>query len=255
MRSNIVRRELLVSSLMLLLACAGDGEPSDTGTSDVADTDTEGVTYAALVRGELFTDDLDAAGDAHDALAGGGQAAAQAAGDIAHDALTGAGILGTAPEQFLGVDRWNNADNMVAFYSDPTFAAAFATLFSGPPALELFAQSDWHGWGSLESGDGGEYWFVVARGHLAEADPAAAQAAHDAVASYGEPAVTAAGDVAHVVFLGLEDPREFLAIDVWTDGTAIEGVYTDPSFAAAFGALFDDTPSVAVYHSTDWVQW
>ena len=45
------------------------------------------------------------------------------------------------------------------------------------------------------------------------------------LASGGEEMVREAGDVAHVVGLGLEDPREFLAIDVWTSDDNIEAVY------------------------------
>lgn len=108
----------------------------------------------------------------------------------------------------------------------------------------------------LTAGDASsEHLFVVVRGTLAEADPHAAQTQHDEVAAGGEEAVRAAGDVAHVVYVGLQDERELLAIDVWTSRDAIEAVYSDPNFVAAFGALFAAPPTVAVYASTDWHQW
>ncbi len=278
-----------LATLVVLTACSGkeaadSGSPADTDTDTDSDTDTDTdadtdadtdsdtdtdtdtdvhtatptpPVYATLVRGALFTTDLVAAQSAHDALAAGGEAASRAAGDFAHAALTGSTLLGsTAPNDFLAIDRWDDDAAMAAFYADPNFAAAFSTLFSGPPTVESFeARPDWHNWGDLEAGDPGPYWFAVVRGHLAEADPAAAQAAHDAVAAYGEGDATAAGDVAHVVFTGLADPREFLAVDVWSSDAAIETLYTDPAFAAAFGALFDAPPSLQVYQSTTWHQW
>jgi hypothetical protein len=92
---------------------------------------------------------------------------------------------------------------------------------------------------------------------LAESSPKAAQAAHDAVAAGGQEQAEAAGDKAHVVFTGLEDPQEFLAIDIWHDSTNIEALYTNPDFAAAFGNLFEEPMAIdlAVYESTDWHQW
>jgi hypothetical protein len=130
-------------------------------------------------------------------------------------------------------------------------------LFAAPPTLELFAlQEDWHGWGDLEAGAAGDHWFVVVRGTLVGDDIEAVHAMHDEVAAGGEEPAMALGDVAHVVWLGVEgNPMEFFAIDVWTDDTSIEAFYSDPDFMAAFGALFDGMPSVAVYASTDWYQW
>jgi len=210
-----------------------------------------------LVRGQLFSTDLSEVQPLHDAVAAGGQAQAEALGDFSHDALTGSGLLGTASDEFLAIDRWTSSENMLAFYSDPAVAQGFAQLFNGDPTLEFFLERpDWHTWGSMESGDAFDpYFFVIARGHLAESDPALAQAAHDVVAAAGEGSVTAVGDVAHIVFTGLEDPQEFVAVDIWSDSAAIEAIYTDPDFAAAFGTLFDAPPSLQIYQSTDWHQW
>jgi len=213
--------------------------------------------FAALVRGTLFTTDLAMAKEKHDGIAGGGEAAAKAAGDIAHDVLLGTTMLGTEENQFLGIDRWTDAQAMNNFYMNPDLQAAFGTLFSGPPSLEAFQrQPTWHTWGDMDAGDSFDpYFFVVVRGKLKEADPAKAQAAHDAVAGGGEAQVTAAGDVAHIVFTGLQDPQEFFAIDIWKASDNLEAVYTNPDFQAAFGGLFEGTPTLAVYQSTDWHQW
>jgi hypothetical protein len=61
--------------------------------------------------------------------------------------------------------------------------------------------------------------------------------------------------VAHVPFVGKQDPLEFLNFDIWTSDAAIDAVYTDPNFQAAFGALFETPPTVAVYATSDWYSW
>lgn len=213
--------------------------------------------YAAMVRGTLFTMDMAAAKMKHDEVAAGGEQAAKDAGDIAHDALLGTTLLGTTENAFLGIDRWNDAKAMEMFYSNPDIQMAFGALFAMPPMIETFQrQPEWHTWGDMNAGDTfNPYYFVIARGHLKEADPKAAQMAHDLVAAGGEAQAMAAGDVAHIVFTGLQDPREFLAVDIWKDSTNLEALYTNMDFQMAFGSLFDNMPSVAVYSSTDWHQW
>ncbi|MGH1345791.1 MAG: hypothetical protein ACRBN8_29780 [Nannocystales bacterium] len=233
-------------------------DDSSSGSEGSSSTGTEPAQeWGALVRGSLFTDDLVMAQATHDAVAMGGQEAAMLAGDFGHDALLGTTILGGIENEFLGIDQWTNLDGALAVYGDPKFQAGFGMLFAEPPALELFAKrDDWHGWGSLEAGDGDRHWYVVVRGRLADEDLDAAQAAHDAVAMAGEKGATALGDVAHVVWVGTpDDPQEFFAVDVWTDDSMIEAFYGNPKFGEAFGALFEAPPVVAVYGSTDWHQW
>ena len=239
------------------------GDDTDT-TGDDTDTDTtttggtEEPNFAVMVRGALFTADIADAKAYHDPLASGGEEAAKMLGDFSHDALLGTTLLGTQENKFLGLDRWDNVEGMQAFYSDPDFGAAFGMLFDGEgPLVESFVEMpQWHTWGDMNSGDAfGDYWFVVARGTLAD-EPEVIMPVHDMVAAGGEETVKAAGDVAHVVFLGLEDPKEFLAIDIWKDSAAIEAVYSDPDFAAAFGMLFaPGTSTVEIYGSSDWHQW
>ncbi len=267
-----ISRFVLLGATATFVACGGGEETGDTSidttddsdttedTDDTDDTDTtptidispDGNTYAVLIRGPLFTDDLTDAAATHDAIAGGGQAGAQAMGDLAHDVL-----LGVEDNGFLAIDRWDNLNGMQAVYSDPAFAEAFGTLFAAQPSQEIFVhQPQWANWGDYEAGDAFDpYFFVVVRGRLAEAAPADAQAAHDAVALGGKDDAIAAGDLAHVVHTGLEDPQEFLAIDIWADPVAMGEFYSNPDIAAAFASLFDAPPDVQIYSSTDWLQW
>jgi quinol monooxygenase YgiN len=208
-----------------------------------------------VVKGTLKGTDLAASKATHDAVAKGGESQAKAAGDIAHIPMLGTKHLNTTENEFFNIDRWNNYDNMTGFYKDPTFAAAFGQLFAAPPAVESLVRSDLYSWGNLDSGKGATRYFVYVRGKLKGPTPADAKAAHDAVAKAGETQATAAGDVAHVPFTDKVDALQFMDVDIWTSDAAIDSFYTDPNFQAAFGALFESPPTVAVYATSDWYSW
>lgn len=265
------RNALMCLVVASSLACGDDSMvgPSDAspdGTPDASDASVDVpdtsppvmiTEWIALARGDLFTSDLAMAQERHDAVAAGGRDAAMMAGDFAHDPMLGTTLLGSPENAFLATDRWSDGEAMRAFYADPMFAAGFAELFSGMPNLELFERrSDFHEWGDLDAADASDpRFFVVVRGRLASTVLEENRAMHDAVAAGGEEMVRAAGDVAHVVHLGLDDPREFLAIDVWGDDTNIEAIYGNPDFQMAFATLFEAPPSVAVYRSSGWESW
>lgn len=261
----MLRISLIILTAFAITAC-DDGDSDDTMTPEPEpqpEAQPEGEpepapsddTFAFTVTGTLFTDDLSEAQAYHDQLAAGGQEAVTAAGDFGHEAMLGTDLLGGPVDQFFAMDRWTNTEGM-AVYEDPEFAAAFGMLFDGPPSPNVWVhRPDWYGWGDVDiADDEDEYFWVVVMGELAD-DPENIQMMHDQVAAGGEESVTAAGDVAHVVYLGLENPRAFMAIDIWTDSANIEAVYTNPDFQAAFGGLFTAPPSLTVYRSTDWHQW
>jgi len=248
-------RSVWLSGATLVTAVALAATPIGAFAQD--DAEMAPVDFAVLVRGELVTDDLEAAQPIHDAVAAGGEEAAKAAGDFYHLAGVSTSLLGGSEGSFLGVDRWSAPDNIEAFYSDPAAAEGFAALFAGAPTIELFVrQPDWYQWGDMpDSTTDEDLWITVVRGTLADADPAAAQAAHDFVASTGQEPSMAAGDISHTVYTGIEDPTQFLAFDVWTSDENMEAVYGDPDFQSIFAPLFAEPPSVVIYRSTDWHQW
>jgi len=245
--------------LLPLAGCDGDDvamDPvSDAGPPDAAASPAR--EFAVLVRGTLFTPDMTMAQTRHDEIAGGGRDAALAAGDFGHDVLLGTSILGTTENQFLAIDRWRDVSALRAFYSDPMIAGAFATLFAGPPSIETFErQGDWTSWSDLDAIDQtSPHFFVVARGHLAATTTAESRDAHNALVSGTADMARAAGDVGHIVYLGVEDPREFLAVDVWPTSDAIGAFYSNPDFARAIGSLYDAPPVIGVYRGTSWAQW
>lgn len=245
-----------------LVGCEGDDVAvvpvADAGRLPIEDAGNPVTTeYAVMVRGALFTSDMAMARTRHDAIAGGGREAAQTAGDFGHDVLLGTTILGTTENQFLAIDRWTDLTALRGFYSDPMIAGAFATLFAAPPSIETFERNrEFTSWNDLDAVDQtAPHYFVVARGHLAAATTVESRDAHNALVGGTADMARAAGDIGHVVYLGTEDPREFLAIDVWPTSDAIGAFYGNPDFARGVGSLFDAPPSIGVYQGTSWTQW
>lgn len=212
---------------------------------------------AAVILGEL-ADSPEQTQEDHDALASAGETPAKRAGDFAHDVLLGGPLGDTLPgEGFLGIDRWSAGSRPEAFYGDPGFQEAFGALFAAPPSVAIYERrEEWTGWGDLDAADDAEpHWFVLVRGRLASDDIAALEAQHDAFVEASEETVRDLGDVAHVVHLGRDDVREFLAIDVWVEVEPIVDLYSSPEFGEALGGLFEGPPTITVHQSTDWYQW
>mgnify|MGYP005851173231 CR=1 FL=1 len=233
------------------------GAPADAGGGGQADAPARSAEeHVVVVVGTPFTADMAAMQERHDQVASGGEAQAKAAGDAGHKVMLGTTLLGTTENQFLAIDRWPDPTHMDAVYGNPDFAKALGSLFAAPPTVGTYVKrSTWKSWGAFDSATADPHYFVVVRGTLAESDPAKAQAAHDAVAGAGEAQAKAAGDLAHLVFTGRDDARQFLAIDAWNDSGPIEAFYGDPQFQAAFASLFAAPPTIGVYESTDWHQW
>jgi quinol monooxygenase YgiN len=253
---------------------AGDGEggagPATTTASTTSSTGSGGeagdggsggqgdeAELLVMVQGDLAGDAEDVQPD-HDALAAAGEEQAKAAGDIAHDVLFGGPLGSDIPgDGFLALDRWSSNQNLDAFYGDPGFQEAFGALFAAPPSFAVYERRpEWSSWGDLDAADGIEpHWFVVVEARLADRDVEEIRAEHDALVDATRADVEALGDVGHIVHLGRDDQRAFVAVDVWVEVDGIESVYTDPALAAALGPLFDGPPTITVHESSDWYQW
>src|SRR5678816_4750727 len=103
--------------------------------------------------------------------------------------------------------RWTDATAMKAFYANPQIQQAFGGLFASPPTIDFYeSASGWVSWGDMHSGDTYTPHYVhLALGTLSSQDTGTNQAAHNQVASGGQAPSMQAGNVAHVVWLGLED--------------------------------------------------
>jgi quinol monooxygenase YgiN len=245
----------LLCAIALLAGCENDEE--ETGTkSPSATAPPPPDLFIAVVRGKLAESDLAQAKTLHDQIASGGEPGARAAGDIGHDALLGTTVLDSIENEFLGIDQWTDEKKMTAFYADSAFKEAFGKLFASPPTVEYFGHAQsWVNWGDLKSGDPySPSWVHLALGTLKETDRTKNQAAHDQVAAGGKDPSIGAGNVAHVVFLGLADPRRFIGVDIWKNGDVIGPFYSNPDFRKAFVPLFENVTE-PVYQSTNWHQW
>jgi quinol monooxygenase YgiN len=246
MNSRFIRS---AAGISFVVASACSSETSDTPASAP-------VEYTAMVRGKLASTDLAVAKAAHDAIAKAGEASSKAAGNFGHQPHLGTTLLDSTPNEFLSIDRWSDGKAMEAFYSDPKIKDAFGSLFAGPPTIQFFVHAPaWASWGDLRSAKGSAPWSNhLALGVLKDSDPEKNHQAHDAVASNGKTPSMQAGNVAHVVFLGLHDSRQFVAFDLWPKSDNIQAFYTNPQFAAAFAPLFESV-SQPVFQSTDWHSW
>ena len=233
--------------LFALAACTDDPEPA-----------FEPTAFTARVRGPLAGPDLAAAKARHDGIAMGAHAQATAAGDFAHHVLLGTEHAGTPRDEFLAIDQWTSLDGANALYGDPDFQAAQGTLFTAPPNVQLFARrTDWHSWGEMGSGrtTGQPFWFAIVQGRLARDTVADNQLAHDEVAGGNEAIAAAAGDIAHLPHLAVDDPRVFFNVDIWSSEQGMLATFGNPDFQAQFQTLFESPPEVRIYRSTDWYQW
>ena len=231
-----------VLALPLLFACASD-DPAPS--------------YTVHVHGLLAqSSDLAAARGYHDNAARGAEELARSAGDFAHHVLLGTPYAGTPTDEFLAIDQWRGElADVQGFYADPQFQAATAGLYSAPPSVRIYERrEDWRGWGEA-GGHAGPYWYVIVEGRLAQGGAEANQKAHDAVAGGFEAQAVAAGDVAHLPHLAVDDPRAFFNIDVWVSEQGLLQTFADPAFQTEFLALFESPPTVRIYRSTDWHQW
>jgi quinol monooxygenase YgiN len=233
-------------------AAAGDGGPATP-----ADAAGQPEVVAAALGVGALTADVATSQARHDQLVAGAEDRAKAAGDVGHTVMLGTSLLGTHENEFLALDRWRDATSLDAFYASPAYTAALATLFTGSPTLVKYVPATgWKQWGSLDAANAADphYWVVV-RGTLKSTDRAANQAAHDGGAAKIEPQATQLGDLGHIVFLGRDDPRRFLAFDVWKDIANIPTFYGNPDLVSAIAQVFEGAPTIGVYQSTKWHQW
>jgi len=89
-------------------------------------------------------------------------------------------------------------------------------------------------------------FITTVRAKLRDADPAAAQQAHNAIVARLRPQLEPKGGSSHMVFANAQDPQEFLAVDRWDSEEGLAALQ-DPAIQAEIGSLFDGPPQVTVW--------
>ncbi len=101
-----------------------------------------GPYWFVTVEGQLAQEGEAASREAHDAVAGGFEAMANSAGDVAH--LPHLAV--DDPRAFFNIDVWSNEQGMLQTLTNPDFQRAFLALFDGPPTVRIYRSTDWYQW-------------------------------------------------------------------------------------------------------------
>ena len=224
-------------------------------THETTPTATHEVVEVTI--GQLVDGDIAAARSIHDAIATDSEDTLRAAGSASYMALLSTTLMSGTSGSFIGIERRSpsSPQGEVASLS-AALADAGAGLFAPAPTIERYhRRDDWFGFGELPvAAASTDSWIAVVHGRLA-GDAASARAAHDAAASAGAPVMREMGDIAHLPFTGVDDPAQFMSIDVWHNIEHLETMYTNPDVADGFMSLFSAPPTFVVYRTSDWHQW
>jgi quinol monooxygenase YgiN len=241
---------------MALAGCSASATGSTAGTTARSVPVPPSERYSVVASGRLAAEP-DVVRDRHDQLASQGRDAARLKGDISHYIGLGNAQLGS-DKLLLLVDEWSSLSGLREFFGQPAIRDSFGLLFADPVAPMVFQQrTDWRSWGELAAGPatGRTYWLIVVRGHLARGSADENRTAHDAMVTQGERIARAAGNIAHIPQISVDDPRVYSSFDVWTDPAAMARVLGDPEMQRAFAGLFDGAPEVHIFQASEWQQW
>jgi quinol monooxygenase YgiN len=95
-------------------------------------------------------------------------------------------------------------------------------------------------------------YVTVVRGQLKSASQQEAQAIHDAILEQLPAVGRPLGAIGHQPYLNPQNPKEFLAIDTWTNLQGLQKFMNDPKVAEAFGNLFEGMPDVTIWGESGW---
>jgi hypothetical protein len=95
-------------------------------------------------------------------------------------------------------------------------------------------------------------YITLVRGTLKAADPAEAQATHDAIVAKLAGLTRPLGAVGHQAHLSPQNPSQFLAIDTWSNLDGLQTFMSDPAVAAELSQMFAGQPDVTVWAEADW---
>jgi quinol monooxygenase YgiN len=86
-------------------------------------------------------------------------------------------------------------------------------------------------------------------------DPHSIQKIHDEVTSATKEMAIQAGDISHIVYLGAQDPRQFLGVDTWQSAEQAQAFAGSPQIQEFFGRMFEGEPEVTIWTESGWNKW
>jgi hypothetical protein len=101
-----------------------------------------GEYWVMIVKGHLAKATEAENRAAHDAVAGGFEAAARKAGDVAHVPH----LSIDDPRVFFNVDVSTSHEGMLAVLQNPEFQKSFGALFDAPPEVHIYRATAWKQW-------------------------------------------------------------------------------------------------------------
>ena len=90
-------------------------------------------------------------------------------------------------------------------------------------------------------------FYTTVRGRLNNTDPQKALELHNAIVARVTPRNEPLGAFGHRVFVNVQDPMEFLAMDSWQTVEGIQQAFSNPETAADIGSMFDGPPQVTIW--------
>jgi hypothetical protein len=94
-------------------------------------------------------------------------------------------------------------------------------------------------------------FFTTVRGRLNHTDPQAALQLHNDIVAELRRRNEPLGGVGHRVFVNVQEPLEFLALDMWETMEGLQQAFGNPDTVARMGSMFDGAPEVSIWSPRD----
>ena len=90
-------------------------------------------------------------------------------------------------------------------------------------------------------------FYTTVRGRLNNTDPQKAMDLHNAIVASVIPVNEPLGATGHRVFVNVQDPMEFLAMDEWQTVEGLQQAFANPETVQKIGSMFDGPPQVTIW--------
>ena len=90
-------------------------------------------------------------------------------------------------------------------------------------------------------------FYTTVRGRLNNTDPQKAMEVHNGIVARVTPVNEKLGATGHRVYVNVQDPMEFLAMDTWESLEGLQQAFGNPDTRAEIGSMFDGEPQVTIW--------